>query len=180
MHVHNLLPAWAGIASLVLVVNNFLSYAGMEMNAVHVSDLEDPPREFPKVMFVSVGIVLAVFILPALAVAWIVPASGVSLTAGVMQAFTAFFGQFGIGFLVPVVALAIIAAMLGGLLAWLAGPFTGLLLIGREEGFIPPYFQKLNKQGIQIEHHGLAGGRHVDHRVPVCVYPGCLQRVLDL
>ena len=150
MHADNLLPAWAGIASLVLVVNNFLSYAGMEMNAVHVSDLEDPPREFPKVMFVSVGIVLAVFILPALAVSWIVPASGVSLTAGVMQAFTAFFGQFGIGFLVPVVALAIIAAMLGGLLAWLAGPSTGLLLIGREEGFIPPYFQKLNKQGIQI------------------------------
>ena len=150
MHFHNLLPAWAGIASLVLIVNNFLSYAGMEMNAVHVSDLEDPPREFPKVMFVSVGIVLAVFILPALAVSWIVPASGVSLTAGVMQAFTSFFGYFGVSFLVPVVALAIIAAMLGGMLAWLAGPSTGLLLIGREEGFIPPYFQKLNRQGIQI------------------------------
>ena len=29
-------PQWTGIASLVLIVNNFLSYAGMEMNAVHV------------------------------------------------------------------------------------------------------------------------------------------------
>ena len=150
MRVHNLLPAWAGIASLVLIVNNFLSYTGMEMNAVHVSELKDPKREFPKVMFLSIGIVLAVFILPALAVSSIVPASAMSLTAGVMQAFTAFFGQFGLAFLVPVVALAIIAAMLGGMLTWLAGPSTGLLLIGREEGFIPPYFQKLNKQGMQM------------------------------
>jgi putative glutamate/gamma-aminobutyrate antiporter len=150
LHVHNLLPAWAGIASLVLIVNNFLSYSGMEMNAVHVSDLKDPPREFPKVMFASLGIILAIFILPALAVSFIVPVSEVSLTAGVMQAFTSFFGYFGVSFLVPVVGLMIIAAMLGGMLAWLAGPSTGLLLIGREQGFIPPYFQKLNKRGMQM------------------------------
>jgi putative glutamate/gamma-aminobutyrate antiporter len=154
MHVHNILPAWAGIASLVLIVNNFLSYTGMEMNAVHVSELRDPKREFPKVMFASIGIVLAVFILPALAVAWIVPASTTSLTAGVMQAFTAFFSQFfgafGVNVLVPIVALMIIAAMLGGMIAWLAGPSTGLLLIGREQGYLPPYFQKLNKQGMQM------------------------------
>lgn len=154
MHVHNIFPAWAGIASFVLIVNNFLSFTGMEVNAVHVSDLQDPKREFPKVMFASIGIVLAVFILSALAVSWIVPATSTSLTAGVMQAFTSFFGQFfghfGVTVLVPIVAIAIIAAMLGGMIAFLAGPSTGLLLIGREEGYIPPYFQKLNKQGMQM------------------------------
>ncbi len=36
MTASNLLPAWAGLSSLVLIVNNFLSYSGMEMNAVHV------------------------------------------------------------------------------------------------------------------------------------------------
>jgi len=150
LHVHDLLPAWAGVASLVLIVNNFLSYSGMEMNAVHVSELKDPKREFPKAMFVAVGIIMLVFILPALAVSFIVPASDVSLTAGVMQAFTSFFGYFGVSFLVSPVAILIILAMLGGMLAWLAGPSTGLLLIGREQGFIPPYFQKLNKRGMQM------------------------------
>ena len=29
MNSDHLLPAWAGLASLVLIVNNFLSYAGM-------------------------------------------------------------------------------------------------------------------------------------------------------
>lgn len=154
MHVDNLLPAWAGVASLVLIVNNFLSFTGMEVNAVHVSSLKDPKREFPKVMFVSIGIVLAVFILSALAVSWIVPAGSTSLTAGVMQAFSLyfgqFFGQFGVTVLVPIVAIAIIAAMLGGMIAFLAGPSTGLLMIGRQEGYLPPYFQKLNKQGMQM------------------------------
>jgi hypothetical protein len=31
----------------VLIVNNFLSYSGMEMNAVHVSSLKNPGSEFP-------------------------------------------------------------------------------------------------------------------------------------
>lgn len=36
MNTSHILPPWTGIASLVLIVNNFLSYMGMEMNAVHV------------------------------------------------------------------------------------------------------------------------------------------------
>lgn len=150
MDAEHLLPAWTGIASLVLIVNNFLSYAGMEMNAVHVSRLRHANREFPKAMFLAVILVLVIFILPALAISWIVPAEQLSLTAGVMQAFTAFFGHFDVAFLVPVIALALIVASLSGMLGWLAGPSKGLLLIGREQGYLPPYFQRLNEEGIQV------------------------------
>ena len=48
----------------MLIVNNFLSYSGMEMNAVHVSSLKNPGKEFPKSMFLAMGLVLAIFILP--------------------------------------------------------------------------------------------------------------------
>ncbi len=89
MTAANFLPEWAGLASLVLIVNNFLSYSGMEMNAVHVSSLKDPAKEYPKSMFLAMGLVLLIFILPALAISWIVPAEELSLTAGVMQAFDA-------------------------------------------------------------------------------------------
>jgi amino acid transporter len=150
MDADHLLPAWTGIASLVLIVNNFLSYSGMEMNAVHVSDLKKPATEFPRAMFLAIGLVLLIFILPALAVAWVVPSGSVSLTAGIMQAFSEFFGHFGLSFLVPVVAIALVCAATGGMLGWLAGPSKGLLLIGRQNGYLPPFFQKLNKQGIQV------------------------------
>jgi len=150
MDAGHLLPAWTGIASLVLIVNNFLSYSGMEMNAVHVSELKEPSKEFPRSMFLAIGLVLLIFILPALAVSWIVPADGVSLTAGIMQAFSEFFAHFGLSFLVPLVAIALVCAATGGMLGWLAGPSKGLLLIGRNEGYLPPFFQKTNKQGIQV------------------------------
>ncbi|WP_405942629.1 APC family permease [Streptomyces sp. NBC_00207] len=149
MTASHLLPEWTGIASLVLIVNNFLSYSGMEMNAVHVNKLRDPAKEFPKSMFLAMGMVLLIFILPALAISWVIPPSQLSLTAGVMQAFDAFFQYFHIGWLVPIVAFALCAASLGGMLTWLAGPSKGLLLISREEGYLPPFLQKLNGHGIQ-------------------------------
>ncbi|MGW8883008.1 APC family permease [Streptomyces sp. NPDC055749] len=145
----HLLPQWTGLASLVLIVNNFLSYSGMEMNAVHVSSLKNPAKEYPRSMFLAMGLVLLIFILPALAISWVVPASQLSLTAGVMQAFDAFFSYFHVGWLTPIVAIALVAAALGGMLTWLAGPSKGLLLISREEGYLPPFLQKLNKNGIQ-------------------------------
>ncbi|WP_225727761.1 MULTISPECIES: APC family permease [unclassified Nocardia] len=149
MDAGHLLPAWTGLASLVLIVNNFLSYAGMEMNAVHVSALRDPGREYPKAMFLAVGLVLVIFIVPAVAISWVVPAANLSLTAGVMQAFDGFFNHFGIGFLTPVVGVLLVAAALGGMLTWLAGPSKGLIMIGRAEGYLPPILTRLNRQGVQ-------------------------------
>lgn len=149
MTAENLFPVWAGLSSLVLIVNNFLSYSGMEMNAVHVSSLKNPAKEFPKAMFLAMGLVLAIFILPALAIAWIVPAEELSLTAGVMQAFDAVFANFGWQWLTPIVGIMLVTASLGGMLTWLAGPSKGLLLISRQEGYLPPFLQKLNKNGVQ-------------------------------
>jgi amino acid transporter len=149
MDSSHLLPAWAGLASLVLIVNNFLSYSGMEMNAVHVSSLRKPDTEFPRAIFLAMGLVLAIFILPALAISWVVPAADLSLTAGLMQAFQGFFAVFGIEFLTPILAVMIVCASLAGMLTWLAGPSKGLLLVSRQHGYLPPYLQKTNAQGVQ-------------------------------
>ncbi|MGW0040984.1 APC family permease [Rhodococcus sp. NPDC003348] len=149
MTADNLLPAWAGIASLVLIVNNFLSYSGMEMNAVHVSSLRNPAKQFPRAMFFAMALVLLIFILPALAISWVVPAEQLSLTAGVMQAFDAVFAQFGWQWLTPVIGVMLVTASLGGMLTWLAGPSKGLLLISRQEGYLPPFLQRVNKRGVQ-------------------------------
>lgn len=145
-----LIPQVAGLAGLVLIVNNFLSYAGMEVNAVHVKSMKDPGKEFPKAMFVAMPIVIAIFVLPALAISWVVPSSQLTLTGGVMQAFTAFFDHFHVSWLTPILGVMLITASLGGMMAWLAGPSKGLLLIGRKEGYLPPFFQKVNPAGIQV------------------------------
>ena len=145
-----LLPQFAGLASLVLIVNNFLSYAGMEVNAVHVKSMRDPAKEFPKAMFLAMGLVVIIFVLPALAISWVVPSAELTLTGGVMQAFTAFFAYFNVSWLTPILGIMLVTASLGGMMAWLAGPSKGLLQIGRQEGYLPPFFQKVNAAGIQV------------------------------
>jgi putative glutamate/gamma-aminobutyrate antiporter len=143
------LPPWTGIASLVLIVGNFLSFAGMEVNAVHVNKLREPGKEFPRAIFLASGMALLIFILPALAISFVVPRDQLTLTAGVMQAFQQFFEYFNVSWLTPIFAVMIVCAMLGGMMGWLAGPSRGLLMIGRQQGFLPPFLQKTNHNGIQ-------------------------------
>jgi amino acid transporter len=150
MTANHLLPAWDGLASIVLVVNSFFTYAGIEVNAVHVDELRNPGREYPKSIFLAMALVLAVFIGPTLAIAWVIPSQQISLTAGVMQAFNRLFTYFGVGFAVPLIAIALAVGALAGMISWLDGPSEGLLRIGREQGFLPPYFQRVNGQGIEV------------------------------
>jgi glutamate:GABA antiporter len=150
MDAEHFLPEWAGIASIVLIVSNFGAYSGMEMNAVHVNALRDPRREFPRVMLVATVLVLLILILPPLAISWVVPAQDVSLTAGIMQAFDAVLAFFGIQWLTPIIGLAIVSASLAGFLTWLAGPSKSLLLVAREGGYMPPWFQRTNAAGVQV------------------------------
>ena len=150
MTARHLLPAWNGLASIVLVVNSFFTYAGVEVNAVHVNELRNPAREYPRSIFLAMALVLAVFIGPTLAISWVIPAHQISFTVGVMQAFNSLFTHFGLGFAVPLIAIALAVGALVGMISWLDGPSEGLLLIGRQQGFLPPYFQKVNRQGIEV------------------------------
>jgi amino acid transporter len=150
MTARHILPAWTGLGSIVLVVNSFFTYAGIEVNAVHVDELRNPAREYPRSIFLAMALVLAVFIGPTLAISWVIPSGQISFTTGVMQAFHSLFTHFGVGFAVPLIAIALAVGALAGMIAWLDGPSEGLLRIGREQGFLPPYFQKVNGQGIEM------------------------------
>jgi len=150
LNPHHVLPPWHGLTSIVLIVNGFFTYAGVEVNAVHVDDLRDAPREFPRAILLAVILILLVFIFPTLAISVAVPAAHISFTAGVMQAFRGLLHHFGLGLLQPIIALGLVIASLSGLLDWLTGPSTGLVDIARERGYLPHYFQQLNANGVQL------------------------------
>jgi glutamate:GABA antiporter len=150
MTARHLLPPWTGLASIVLVVNSFFTYAGVEVNAVHIDELRNPARDYPRSIFLAMALVLAVFIGPTLVISWVVPSAQISFTVGVMQAFNSLFTRYHLGFAVPLIAIALAAGALAGMISWLDGPSEGLLLIGRQQGFLPPWFQKVNRQGIEV------------------------------
>src|SRR5260370_26695785 len=70
--------------------------------------------------------------------------------AGVMQAFNSLLTHFRLAFAGPLIAIALAVSALAGMITWLDGPSEGLLRIGREQGFLPPYFQKVNGQGTEL------------------------------
>jgi glutamate:GABA antiporter len=150
LNEHHVLPPWHGLTSIVLIVNGFFTYAGVEVNAVHVDELRDAPREFPRSILLAVIVILLIFIFPTLAISVAVPASQISFTAGVMQAFKTLLEHFGLNLLTPIIAIALVVASLSGLLDWLTGPSTGLLHIARERGYLPSYFKELNPNGVQL------------------------------
>jgi len=150
MTAHQILPAWNGLPSIVLIVNSFFTYAGVEVNAVHVDELRNPGRDYPRSIFLAMALVLAVFVGPTLAIAWVIPAGQVSFTAGVMQAFDSLLTHLSLAFTVPLIAIALAVGAVAGMLSWLDGPSEGLLRIGREQGFLPPFFQRVNRQGIEV------------------------------
>src|SRR5262249_61101072 len=88
--------------------------------------------------------------LPTLAISWVVPSHQIGLTIGVMQAFNRLLTHFSLAFALPLFAIALAVGALAGMITWLDGPSEGLLRIGREQGFLPPYFQKVNRQGIEV------------------------------
>jgi glutamate:GABA antiporter len=142
------IPVWAGFASIVLIISNFLSYAGMEMNAVHVTDMHNPEKTFPKAMLLACILILLVFIPGTLAISVCLPASGINLTTGVLQAFDVMFSYVGIAWGTHVMAALIVIGILASVVIWIPGPSKGLLLVG-QEGYLPQWFQKINKNGMQ-------------------------------
>lgn len=152
-----LLPPWTGIASIVLIVSNFLAYAGMEMNAVHVNNLKNPGKGYPKVILFASVLILGIFIFPTLAISVITPSSDLGLFAGVNAAFDAFFTHFDMRWGTVVISALIAFGALASVVTWISGPSKGILAAG-QTGLLPPKLQAVNKHGVQSHLLYVQGG----------------------
>lgn len=143
-----LIPDLTKFSNLVLAISIFLSFAGMEMNAVHITETKDPEKNYPRAIFIAMVVILALFILGTLAIAIVVPQSEISLTAGIMQAYEVFLHKLNLVWAVPILALLLVFGAFGSVITWIAGPSKGLLEVGKN-GYLPPFLQKTNRQGVQ-------------------------------
>ena len=144
-----MIPDLSSFASIVFFAGVILSLAGMEMSAVHAQEVENPQRDYPRAILLSAVVILAVFTLGSLAIAMVVPQSEIVLTAGIMEAFTAFFTAYNIQWLIPFMALLIGVGSIGMVSTWIVGPSKGLLATAND-GDLPPFFQKTNKEGMPV------------------------------
>lgn len=134
--------------NLVLASSIFLFYAGMEMMGVHVMDVENPKRNYPKAIIIGSLITVAIFILGTFSLGFIIPAKEVSLTQSLLIGFDRYFEYLHISWAAPIIAIALMFGVLAGVLTWVSGPSKGIFTVGKA-GYLPPFFQKSNKAGVQ-------------------------------
>jgi amino acid transporter len=130
--------------SLTAVMTSCL---GIELTAVHMMNIEDARRNFPKAMFISVLVILVTMIMGSLAIAMVVPVKSIELNQGLIQAMHVFLEAYHLHWLVmPVVALVLIGS-LGELVNWMISPTRGLAQAAADS-FLPAFMLKVNRYGV--------------------------------
>lgn len=164
LDVAAVVPPWGGLSSIVLVVSNFIAFAGLEVNAVHVRDMRNPVRGYPKALALAGLTIVGLYMLGSIAIAVAVPDSALNLDAGAAQAFTVFTGGLGVAWLGRLLSALLVVGILAAAVSWVAGPSRGLLDVGRQ-GFLPPRLQRVTARDVPA---------------PILVVQGCIVTVLAL
>ena len=159
-----LIPKFTDINGLVLAASIFLFFAGMEMQAVHISDMKNPTRDYPRSLFLATVVILSVFILGTLAIGVLIPVKDINLTQSLLVAFRDLWAGLHVPWMGPVMAAMLAFGVLGQVSVIVAGPSTGLLAVGKA-GYLPKFFQGTNKNGIQV---------------PILVFQGVIVSILAL
>jgi amino acid transporter len=145
----SIVPPWAGVASIVFIVSNFIAFAGLEVNAVHIRELRRPLTDYAKSISLAVVVILLLYIPGTIAIAVAVPTASLDLNGGVAQAFAAYTEGFGIPGLGQLLSALLLVGALAASISWVAGPSRGLLHVGRQ-GYLPRGLQRVNGNGVQV------------------------------
>ncbi len=165
MNFHgNFFPDLTNFDNLVLASGIFLFYAGMEMGGIHVTDMQNPAKNYPKAIFIGAVITVLTFVLGTFALGVIIPQKDINLTQSLLIGFDKYFAFIKASWLSPIIAVALAFGVLAGVLTWVAGPSKGIFAVGKA-GYLPPFFQKTNKLGVQKN---------------ILIVQGCIVTILSL
>lgn len=143
----SMIPHWDTSQSWVSLTAIITSFLGMELAAVHVRNIRDPQRNFPRAIFFSVILIVTTMLLGSLAIAVILPKHQIGLVQGILQAFTFFFQYYHLSFLMPILVIALLIGSLGSMINWIISPAKGLLMAA-DQGILPKWFHKQNRHGV--------------------------------
>jgi glutamate:GABA antiporter len=130
--------------SLIAILASFL---GMELSAVHVNDIRQPQKNFPKAFLCACTFILLSMGGGALAIALVLPQKEIDLVSGIMQVFAGILQAFGLTKWTPFLICLIAAGSIGTMINWIISPAKGLQEAS-VDGFLPPFFARQNRSGV--------------------------------
>jgi amino acid transporter len=144
---YHIVPHWDKSQSWVSLTAIITSFLGMELAAVHVRNIKNPQRNFPRAVFFSVILIVITMVLGSLSIAIILPKEQIGLVQGILQAFAYFFNYYHISPLMPVLVITLLLGSLGSMINWIISPAKGLLMAA-DQGILPKWLHKLNRHGV--------------------------------
>lgn len=143
----SIMPNFQKAEHWVALTAIMLGFAGMELATVHVKDVKDPKRTFPKALAISTFIILITMMLGSLAIAMVLPFDQINLVNGTIQTFAYFLDAYNLSWLTPILTVLLVVGSLGGIVSWVVSPIKGICQAAHY-GYLPPQLKKENKHGV--------------------------------
>lgn len=140
-------PDWQHMDNWIALTAIMLGFAGMELATVHIKDVNEPKKTFPRALAFSSIIILATMMLGSLSIAFVLPYDQINLVNGTIQTFAYFLSAYHLAWLTPILALLLVIGSLGGITSWVISPIKGLSQAA-QHGFLPLFFHQQNKSGV--------------------------------
>lgn len=122
-----LIPQETHLNEMIFFVGMLLGFAGMEMNAVHAKDVQNPKKNFPQAIFISALLIVSISILGILSIGIVIPKEKISLVTAITESAACYFQRVHLDRLLSPFALLISFGALGAISSWLVGTSRGLL-----------------------------------------------------
>ncbi|MCB1106772.1 MAG: amino acid permease [Chlamydiia bacterium] len=149
IHFKDLIPKISGFKELVFFSGLLLGFSGMEMPAVHASDVSNPQKSYPKAIFLSSLVIIVLSIIGTFSVGLVIPQDKISLVTATLDALSIFLTKYHLLWIMPILTILIALGALGGVCTWVIGPSKGLLEAAKKSNF-PGFITKKNKNGVPV------------------------------
>ena len=147
--IDTLVPNFSSMNKLSFFAGVIFIFAGLEIASVHANDIDNPKRNYPIAVFLTIGLMIIFNLICALTEANAIPSRQIEL-AVITQPFELYFTKLvGLPWLTNIIALMIAFGVLAQLNAWVLGPSKAMIRVA-EEGLLPPIFQKRTKDGVPV------------------------------
>ncbi|TNF69986.1 MAG: amino acid permease [Gammaproteobacteria bacterium] len=122
-----------------------LSLTGMEITTAYANEVKNPQKNYPRALLIATFFILLTLTIGSLSIATIIAPTDSTLSSGIMVAFSAFFNQLHLSWVIPLIAIGIVLGGLAGLNNWIIAPTKGLHAAAKD-GFLPKVFTYENKK----------------------------------
>lgn len=133
------------VMGLFLVV--LFSLMGLEIASAHAGAVDNPQKNYPRALWLTVLLVPLSLVLSNLAIGLVIPPNLIDPRAGLIDSFAIFFKAFKMPWMSEIIAFSLFIGAFGAIGTWSFGLSRYLNKIS-ERGYLPKRFAETNKNSV--------------------------------